>query len=126
MNPERRYRNRVEKHLPEEVYFQAMGGTATSGTPDSYYEALGPILWVEWKWTSARSPRLIPDPEELQKYWLRRAHRNGKAIAVICGSPVHGYIFPDLTWESRLITDAALVGSAEEIAQWITKQVLHG
>lgn len=124
MKPERRYRESVHKHLPVGVYAQGMGGTQTRGTPDAYYEGVSSrVLWVEWKWTTSLNPRLIPEPEPLQQRWLRRAHSNGVQVAVICGCPKRGYVFPGLSWESRLITDAALAGSKQEVAIWIAKQV---
>jgi len=118
--PERRFRDSVHKHLLENIYRQGMGGVSTSGTPDSYYEApTGHTLWVEWKATPSARPRLIPDPTPLQKHWLRRAHGNRQRVAVICGYPGGGIVLPGLTWESRLVSDAVLIGSRKEIARWI-------
>ena len=128
MNPERRFRNAVEKLLPEAVYYQAMGGTATNGTPDSYYEGaqhsprgnIAHILWVEWKWTTARKPRVFPKPDPLQQFWLKRAHRNGVRVAVICGSPTVGYIFPGVSWED----EPTHIMTKKEIAQWLEDSVM--
>lgn len=124
MKPERRYRETVNKKLSKLTYYQAMDGTSTNGTPDSYYEGPSSLMWVEWKWTDSKNPRLIPDPRDLQKRWLRRAYGNNVKVAVICGSPNFGYVFPGLSWESRRIEEALLAGSKQDIADWIDEEVL--
>lgn len=125
MTPERRYREAVNKLLIPEVYTQTMGGTMTNGTPDSYYEAAS-ILWVEWKWTSAQNPRLLPNSKNwpLQMRWLRRAYDNGHKVAVICGSPNRAYVFTQLRWEQRRIEDAGFVCDSKlAVAGWIAGRV---
>ena len=125
MNPERRYRESVNRYLPRDVYHQGMGGVATNGTPDSYYEGSFNSLWVEWKWTNSKNPVLIPEPSALQKRWLTRAYSNGVNVAVICGCPLRGYVFPGFSWELRHTTGARLVGDRKAIAAWITSQVIE-
>ena len=127
MTPERRYRESVNKLLLPEIYTQAMGGTLTNGTPDSYYEWHN-ILWVEWKWTPAQNPRLLPDSKSwaLQKRWLRRAYDNGHQVAVICGSPNRAYVFTQLRWEMRRIEDATFAfGTKSQLARWIEEKVFN-
>ena len=120
MKPERRCEKRVNDSLLPSVYSQSMAGTATSGTPDMYYEGSCASLWVEYKWTRSKTPRVIPDPEPLQKFWLHRAYKNRQQVAVICGSPRLYYVFPGLSWESRLTRDALPgVYSKKEVAEWI-------
>lgn len=120
MKPERRYRESIHRLLPDTIYAQGMGGTMTGGTPDAYYEGGNGILWVEWKWTSALSPRLIPELTPLQQRWLTRAHSNGVRVAVICGSPILGYVFPGLTWKVRRTKDAVISGTKKEVAEWLS------
>ena len=102
-----------------------MGGVSTAGTPDSYYEGVGRTLWVEWKWTNSYRPLLIPEPTPLQQHWLRRAYNNGVRVAVICGCPTRGFVFPGLTWESRETIAAVYEAQTKkQIADWISKVVL--
>lgn len=125
MKPERRCEKRVNALLLSSIHYQAMGGTATSGTPDTYYEAPCGSMWIEWKWTNSLRPNLIPEPSELQKLWLRRANGNGINVAVICGAPLRYYVFPGLSWESRKTVDAVPdLKTKQEVANWIGRCVL--
>lgn len=125
MKPERRYRDRVNKKLPAVVYTQCMGGTATNGTPDSYYEGNADILWVEWKWTSALNPRKLPNPSPLQDRWLTRAQHNGLRVAVICGSETYAYVLTSNWWWDNSLEFALKLKNVKEVADWIKEQVLR-
>ena len=137
--PEGTYRRSVHKYLRTPTYYQSMDGTRTGGTPDAYYEGELGTLWIEWKYTPAKKPRVLPTPTALQVSWLRRAHLNGVNVAVIVGSPEGSYLFteetawghevlkPDLvfkpTWAQY--QDNPFTLSRKETALWIETQVRH-
>ena len=92
--PESNFIDRIHRKLNKAVYKQAMGLTATNGTPDYYYEGITGHLWVEYKWYPEK-PDFIdlcdtgkkPNLSKLQQHWLRRANNSGQPIAVVAGFP---------------------------------------
>lgn len=108
-----------------------MGGTATNGTPDTYYETRptsrsGPgagVLWIEWKYTTSRRPRAFPEPSPLQLDWLERAHHNGVLVAVVCGCPYGSYYALHLGWTKDLNEFTGPLTHREmaaKINRWVT------
>lgn len=132
--PEAVFVSSVNKHVPKHVYHEGISQTFRGGTPDRYYEGNKDVMWVEYKFTQDIKRELVlTDPKKkpalspLQQRWLKRAHGNGRKVAVIVGCPQGGVILPGDAWldpisktdfESRLV-------SRNEVAQWIEEQV-HG
>ena len=113
--PESSFIKRIHRKLNSDVYKQAMGLTATNGTPDYYYELSYGALWVEYKWYD-KEPYEInlcdtgrkPNLSRLQQIWLRRAYKNNQTVYVIAGYPGGCIILPKLTW------DIAIAGNTLE------------
>lgn len=92
--PETLFANRIHRKLNKDVYKQAMGLTATNGTPDYYYEGNISHLWVEYKWYPKEPNRIDlcdtdkkPCLSRLQQDWLARADNNEQPLAVVAGYP---------------------------------------
>ena len=106
--PEANFIIRIHRKLDTVLYKQAMGLTATNGTPDYYYEGRNGVLWVEYKWYP-KKPTVVelydtdkyPHLSRLQQNWLTRAHNNGVPVAVVAGYPKGCLVFNGLDWTRR-------------------------
>lgn len=123
------YAQRVNKHLPPEVYREKMNNPYRGGTPDFYYEFDRP-LWVEFKYIEVpkREDTIIrPNLSPLQLDWLERCHGNGHRPLVVVGSRAGGVALRSPgVWRHGLGAGAfvAEAGTAEEIASIIYQAVL--
>jgi len=110
--PESNFIKRIHRKMNQEIYKQAMGLTATNGTPDYYYEGDNGTLWVEYKWYDKEPAQVRlfdtttkPHLSKLQQTWLKRATNNGVKIAVVAGFPGGCFILYgnewELTWSSK-------------------------
>ena len=111
--PETNFIKRIHRKLNSNVYKQAMGLTATNGTPDYYYERSYGAIWVEYKWypkepiaVDLTNAKKDPCLSKLQQRWLRRAYHNNVIIAVVAGYPGGCIALWGLDWD-RLILDPA-------------------
>jgi hypothetical protein len=107
--PEANFIQRVHRKLAPKIYKQAMGLTASNGSPDYYYEGPHGAMWIEYKWyaskpgsiklaTSKSSPKLSP----LQLRWLNRAYLNNVEVYVVAGYPGGAFILDNSKWNDDL------------------------
>jgi hypothetical protein len=124
--PEANFVRSVNKLLPVGIYHEGMSNPYRGGTPDRWYDGPKNDLWVEFKWFASLPPRIIPNLSPLQKAWLERAHRNGRNVAVILGSPDGCYIYTNMAWLQVIPRETykALSITKRNVAEWITNQVL--
>ena len=121
--PEAVFRRSVHKYLAEGVYYQSIDGTATAGTPDSYYEKLRFSAWVEWKYTRSKVPREFRRLTDLQKDWMSRAWENQQLVGVIIGCPNGGYVCKDMgDYELNKFEGPF---KRAYVAEWIFMQLLN-
>lgn len=127
MKPENRFRLAVEKLLPEEVHCEKMANPYRAGGADCWYDGPSADMWVEWKW--CKMPKrdttmIVPDLSTLQKLWLRGRFKNGRAVAVIVGTPDGCIVFvtPD-AWEVGVTRGEAQVLTKQQAANWIREHV---
>lgn len=123
------YAQRVNKHLPPEVYREKMNNPYRGGTPDFYYE-FQRSLWCEYKFIEVpkREDTIIrPNLSALQLDWLKRCHANGHKPVVVIGSRAGGVaLWSPNAWTHGLGAGAFVdqAGTAEEIATIIYQAVL--
>ena len=118
--PETKYYTSIHKELKKgfpEVYYEKMSNPYRGGTPDVYYEGPGTDRWIEYKWDPKPKngtcrlyePNEKPSLSKLQQKWVDRAHKNGRRVGVIVGSPLggiylegcdykHDFYYCDVVW----------------------------
>ena len=97
IKPENQFIAKIHKRLPSLIYREKTNNRFRAGMPDVYYEGPQDMLWAEYKYLPTARKTFTPDLTKLQANWLRRAHANGRNVAVIVGSPAGGMVLPGLT-----------------------------
>ena len=132
--PEASFIRSVHKYLPKDkLYTEGMANPYRGGTPDRYYEGNRSELWVEYKYypilpliMDLTNQKAKVKLSGLQMKWLRRAHGNGRRVAVIVGCPDGGIVIPGLTWERTYTREEAqaLIWSRKEVMRWIADKCI--
>jgi len=129
--------NRVNKHLPDWIYFEKNNNPYLSGPADAYYEGRGQIAWVEYKVLEAwpvRSTTTVSVAKltskktwPRQKAWLGRAHGNGIPSAVFVGMPGKLVLVLDTPqlWNREWLREEMNLVEEHEAAAWIAISVRH-
>jgi len=126
MKPETLFTNRVNKRLPQDVYAEKQHNFYRGGTPDFWYSGYKADLWVEYKWIKQlpkkESTPIKADLSGLQTLWLDDAHKKGRNVCVIIGSPQGCAILVDGTWRCEL-SHAAFLFKEPDVVQWLTRKL---
>ena len=124
-----------DKLDPARVYAWKVADRYTAGVPDNWYSGrVGAMrdLWVEYKYLP-RLPKVIdltkgknPMLSKLQQGWLQDRHAEGRAVAVILGSPFGGMVFPALSWQAPIaketfLREAAQLRYPRDVAGWLER-----
>ena len=125
MNPERRFRTSVNKHL-RSIYKWAVHDTYEPGVPDQYYSGSHGDLWAEYKYLpkdvtkfDLTRPFKSPKLSRTQQLWLNNRREEGRRVCVIVGMPSGGVILVDDTWMAPFFVEQLL--TRKEIAAEILR-----
>lgn len=97
--PETSFYTSIHRLLPKNIYYEKMSNPYRSGTPDVWYSGQKRDLWVEYKYEKypIRTTEINLSLSELQKKWLLDRHKEGRHVAVICGTDkFHAFFLRDL------------------------------
>lgn len=124
--PENKYIAGVHRKLPG-GHAEKMHNPYRRGTPDVFYSGMLSSLWVEYKFIAKipKSANILPELSQSQLEWCEARYREGRAVAVIVGSPEGGVVFRHLEWMSPMPADIfrRRLQPKEDIALWIHSQI---
>jgi hypothetical protein len=105
--PESRFIARVNRRLPDGVYYEKMANPYRRGTADNWYSMKGGgDLWVEYKYLPKLPKRAMVHPEKLlspqQLKWLNDRHDEGRSVAVVIGCPEGGVLLTNRKWNTPI------------------------
>ena len=130
VKPESQFISGVHKYLASArvLHREKMNNPYRSGTADVWYSAKKNDLWIEYKFLPRVPQRGVVTPalSEIQKLWLAGRYEEGRNVGVIVGCPAGGVILRDLEWENPILPSVfnQMIRTREELAAWITQQVL--
>ena len=99
MKPENQFIKSVNKHIPvDQVYRMKNHNAYVAGVPDCWYSGSAQDLWVEYKYISAKSPRIqvVPNLSQQQFNWIQQRTHEGRNIWTIVGCPSGGVVYDTL------------------------------
>jgi hypothetical protein len=130
--PENTFSSLINSKLDKNIYYEKMANPFRSGTPDFYYEGLGGILWVEYKWipfewqkNKEASKICSTKSWTHQRHWLERAYSNkipsNVIIGIGLGRQSRGYI---LNYPFNFNLEKDIVYPIEDLISFIEGTVL--
>lgn len=111
--PETLYYRGIHKLLAGKPYAEKMNNPYRGGTADVWYSGDGGDLWVEYKFIQKPPNKAHIDVKKelspLQLQWLRDRYLEGRNVCVILGTPLGGWIYENLEWETKKIYTGQIV-----------------
>lgn len=118
----------VHKYLPHFVEHEKMANPWNSGTADVWYSAWPHDLWVEYKFLDKPPSRgFTLALTDLQRLWLARRYRQGRAVAVALLFPAKFgcVLYTHLAWgehKSKVAApDTGHIITRSQLADFITQ-----
>lgn len=112
----------IHRRLPPEIYRWKIADRYTGGVPDAWYSGPRGDLWVEYKYLPHVPKRQWTVPlTPLQLRWLAARHDEGRAVAVIVGSPAGGIALTDRAWEDKI--SVRNWSTIPELTTWLKRQL---
>lgn len=130
--PESLYYRGVHRLLPKGLHVEKMNNPYRGGTADVWYSGNGGDLWVEYKFIQKPPNKALIDVSKelssLQMQWLRDRHLEGRSVCVILGTPLGGWIYEDLAWETKKIYTGQIVDgdyTKQYMADFIVRKTMN-
>lgn len=127
--PENRYISKINKLLPDDIYYMKNNNAYVAGVADSWYSGKSGDLWIEWKYVDPLPVKVPVRPMKLlsalQADWLKRRHLEGRNVAVVIGCKLGAIVLRYPEWESEILVQdfKSLLRSNADLATWIKEQV---